>query len=539
MKEGNNVSWNGVDEVLSEPASTAAVAQSKDNLDDVIEPAISLRGRIGLVGLGGQGAHVVLETANYPIFDYIELAALNTDIKDNSRVHKKCKRARIFNIGKDDYEICGTGAGGYPAVAASCFKKSEDEVRNFMSEWRHSLQMKVVFVAVGLGGGTGTGIVVPFLKICRELGFDAVFLLATVPSLSVEGSWKVERAYNALHEAEKHCEGVMLVNNEFIYNQIKADEAETKIFKEINRRLVKVLAAYIEVMSISSDVNLDLSDLIAPFKPEKGRRPVDGSLEGCEFLFAKGLLKRPDSTRQVEVEKQPSENPQEKEEKPKVAKLFSIGIGLASGENRIDDAMSSAMDSYYLVNHGSLSGASHLLYFYFTPFDGDKPLLSSEVKSLTDRAKQKAGRELQFSGGGGEADDISWYADEFKDDAMMLILMSSGFDFTPSEAYVHDLEETQREIDEKKQKARSAEKNVTLETVAIVELPDLPNEQKKKGLSDAARERKDVPTLTMPTNSDSTLYADTELDGGSSVAPKKEEQKMGHQSEIQKSLEES
>ena len=538
MKEGNNVSWNGVDEVLSEPASTAVVVESKDNLDDVIEPAISLRGRIGLVGLGGQGAHVVLETANYPIFDYIELAALNTDIKDNSRVYKKCKRARIFNIGKDDYEICGTGAGGYPAVAAACFKKSEDEIRNFMSEWRHSLHMKVVFVAVGLGGGTGTGIVVPFLKICRELSFDAVFLLATVPSLCVEGSMKVERAYNALHEAEKHCEGVMLVNNEFIYNKIKADEAETKIFKEINRRLVKVLAAYIEIMSISSDVNLDLSDLIAPFKPEKERMPADGSLEGCEFLFAKGLLKRSDSTQQVEVEKQPSENPQEKEEKNKVAKLFSIGIGLASGENRIDDAMDSAMDSYYLVNHGSLSGASHLLYFYITPFDGDKPLLSSEVTALTDRAKEKAGRELQFNGGGGEADDISWYADEFKNDSMMLILMSSGFDFTPSQAYVHDLEETQRELDEKKRenhKSGSAGKNITPGTVVVLELPELSN-QKKKKLSDAALEIKDIPTEVLQTKLDSNLYGNS---GGALTVTKKEALQGGHQSEIQKSLEES
>ena len=369
-------------------------------------------GRLGLFCLGGQGSHIAAEA--YALkYRFTEIMVLNTDYKDNSKIRENCPGVRVLDIGKDSYEICGSGAGGRPEVAERGFAEAEAEVLKLLKDFRENKNMQAAFVAVGLGGGTGTGLIAPFLKLCREAGIYRTIVLTTMPSLTMHGSETVELAVKKLEEIQELCDGITIVNNEWIFAASREERISLPvIYDSVNKRIANTLGSFIEVMLSRSRQNIDLNDLLNFIKPDENG----------------------------------------------IARLFVLGKGIGRGENRVIDSVQNALDSFYLVGHGDILGAKALLYHTLT-VRGSGDAYPEDLLQLVDYIEERTGTVLGIKKlGGGEA-DYNCSDPEFTDDAMLQVLLVTDFGKTPLEVFKSDLEleeEAQKERFEARKRDREA-----------------------------------------------------------------------------------
>jgi cell division protein FtsZ len=117
--------------------------------------------KVAVVGVGGQGSNLV----NRLFVNGIQSAttiAVNTDLGHLNLIksHKKVL------IGREITQ--GLGAGGFPEVGGKCADLSRGDLEKVLEGYN------LVFVAAGMGGGTGTGAAPIVAKVAREMGATVV-----------------------------------------------------------------------------------------------------------------------------------------------------------------------------------------------------------------------------------------------------------------------------------------------------------------------------------------------------------------------------
>ncbi len=113
--------------------------------------------KLAVVGLGGQGSNLINRLYNSGIKSAATFA-FNTDAKHLNIVsaHRK------LLLGKSITN--GLGAGGYPEIGAKAADASRTEITNLLQGY------DLVFLAAGMGGGTGGGSAPVVAQIAREQG---------------------------------------------------------------------------------------------------------------------------------------------------------------------------------------------------------------------------------------------------------------------------------------------------------------------------------------------------------------------------------
>ena len=120
-------------------------------------PEMNQIANIKVFGVGGGGSNAV----NRMVADGVqgvEFYIVNTDVQ----VMKNSPCENKIVIGQDTTK--GLGAGGNPEIGRKAAQESENEIREALAD------ANMVFVAAGMGGGTGTGGAPVVAKIARDLG---------------------------------------------------------------------------------------------------------------------------------------------------------------------------------------------------------------------------------------------------------------------------------------------------------------------------------------------------------------------------------
>jgi len=140
--------------------------------------------RIGVIGVGGAGCNTVDRMMKNGVKS-AQTIAVNTD-----QLHLKIVNAhkRVL-IGSSVTK--GLGAGGFPEVATKCAEMSKDKLREVIGE------KELVFIAAGMGGGTGTGAAPVIAEVAKEQGAIVVSIV-TMPfrlerARMTKAKWGLER----------------------------------------------------------------------------------------------------------------------------------------------------------------------------------------------------------------------------------------------------------------------------------------------------------------------------------------------------------
>lgn len=204
--------------------------------------------RIKVVGVGGGGSNAVSRMFRERI-PGVEYMVVNTDSQALVRSDVPLK----IRIG--DQLTQGKGVGGIPELGA----KSAEESREDLYEVIRDADM--VFVAGGMGGGTGTGAAPTIAQISKETG--ALTVGVVTKPFDFEGLRRMRVAEAGIKRLSEHVDTLLVIPNERLHviaeDEITAENA-FRMADDVLRMGVQSIA---ELVTVAGDINVDFADVNA------------------------------------------------------------------------------------------------------------------------------------------------------------------------------------------------------------------------------------------------------------------------------------
>lgn len=213
-----------------------------------IEPEIEAFARIKVVGVGGSGGNAINHMVNSKVRG-VEFIAINTDAQD---LHKSLARKKI-HIGKNLTRGLGTG------MAPDTGQRAADETKEEIQETLKGADM--VFIACGMGGGTGTGASPVVAQTAREQG--ALVVGVVTKPFFFEGAQRARIADQGLDALSKQVDALIVIPNDRILGIVGKDvtfKAAFALCDEILRQAVEGISDLITTPGI---INVDFADIRA------------------------------------------------------------------------------------------------------------------------------------------------------------------------------------------------------------------------------------------------------------------------------------
>lgn len=272
----------------------------------------------------------------------------------------------------------GLGAGADPEVGEKAAIESMDDIREALGH-----NTKMVFITAGMGGGTGTGAAPVVAQVAKELGILTVAIV-TLP-FDFEGKRRLEQAHSGLEKLRENVDSLIIINNDRLAEQYPDLDYE-EAFSQANEVLTNAAKGMAEVITAPFKVNIDFRD-------------------------AKTVLENSGTA------------------------LMSIGI--ASGENRAEDAVKRALDSP-LLNDNKITGAKKVMLLILSGEEHKAKM--NEIKFISSYIQNEAG-------GGNKADVIFGVGTEDGlGESIKVLVVATGFapeheknTAIPAERIIHDL----------------------------------------------------------------------------------------------------
>ncbi len=211
---------------------------------------------VKIIGLGGAGANM-LDRAALDGMTGAEMMCINTDMRTLSSSVAGGKIQIGRNLTK------GLGAGGDPYLGLKAAQESEQEIRDSLRE------RKMIFLCVGLGGGTGSGAAPLICRIAREEGaFVVVF--ATMP-FSFEGARRREQAETALNEIAVLSNALVTFDNGRMGELVLAKQGIHEAFAAADRMISESIKAVTRLVVRPGLINVGLDDLMSALSTTRSR----------------------------------------------------------------------------------------------------------------------------------------------------------------------------------------------------------------------------------------------------------------------------
>ena len=202
--------------------------------------------KIKVVGIGGSGSNAVSRMMACKIKG-VELIAINTDIQDL----KKTRAHRKIRIGGK--QTGGLGTGMNPEKG----KKSAEEDREKIKELLKDSDL--VFIACGLGGGTGTGASPVVADILKEQGILTVAVV-TMP-FSFEGNQRMVIARQGLEEIKGKVDTLISISNDKLFSIIDPKASVDSAFWLCDDVLRQAVSGISDLIVLPGIINIDFADV--------------------------------------------------------------------------------------------------------------------------------------------------------------------------------------------------------------------------------------------------------------------------------------
>ncbi len=214
----------------------------------IVESELQRGARIVAVGVGGGGGNMIGHMLKEGISG-IELIIANTD----AQVLDQSAAATKIQLGAQLTK--GLGAGMKPAVGKDSALESYDSLREALSG------ADIVFIAAGLGGGTGTGAAPVIASIAKELG--ALTISVVTKPFMFEGRKRMKLAEEGLVELKESSDSIVVIPNDKLLSIVDRKLGMKDSFKIVDSVLAQAVSGTSGVILASgdNDINLDFADL--------------------------------------------------------------------------------------------------------------------------------------------------------------------------------------------------------------------------------------------------------------------------------------
>lgn len=218
-----------------------------DNENDMFEPDVNIK----VVGVGGGGGNALncMVVAGIKDVDYI---AVNTDAK---ALHSS-KASHKVQIGEKLTR--GRGAGNKPDVGERSAQENKDEIAAALKG------AQMVFIAAGMGGGTGTGAAPVVAEIAQEL--DILTVAVVTKPFNFEQKAKMIQAEKGIEELKKHVDSLIVIPNEKLLVGSEKPLTMKESFAMADDILKTGVKSIAELITVEGMINLDFADVETTMK---------------------------------------------------------------------------------------------------------------------------------------------------------------------------------------------------------------------------------------------------------------------------------
>ena len=222
---------------------------------------------IKVIGVGGGGGNAVTHMLEKTI-DGVEFICANTDVQALAKSNVKTQLQLGRNITK------GLGAGTDPDVGRTAAIEDRDQISDALSG------ADMVFIAAGMGGGTGTGAAPVVAQVTKEMGILTVAVV-TRP-FSFEGKQRTEVANDGINALNQSVDSLIIIPNEKLEAVLGPEISMQEAFGLADDILLGAVQGIAELITCPGLINVDFAD-VKTVMSEMGMAMIgSGKAEGQE-----------------------------------------------------------------------------------------------------------------------------------------------------------------------------------------------------------------------------------------------------------------
>ena len=205
-----------------------------------------MRPRIAVIGVGGAGGNAVNNMIAAGLTG-AEFMVANTDAQalEASGAEKR------IQLGPSLTE--GLGAGSKPEIGEAAAEEAIEDIRAAIAGCH------MVFIAAGMGGGTGTGAASVIARVSKEFGILTVAVV-TKP-FQFEGSRRLRVAEAGIGELRKHVDTLLVIPNQNLFRIATDRTTFAEAFVLADQVLYSGIACIVDLIVKEGLINLDLADV--------------------------------------------------------------------------------------------------------------------------------------------------------------------------------------------------------------------------------------------------------------------------------------
>jgi len=201
---------------------------------------------VKVIGVGGGGGNAI-NTMVDDRLQGVEFITANTD-----RQALNQSRADIcLQIGPNITK--GLGAGADPETGELAAQESLDEIKESLKG------ADMVFVAAGLGGGTGTGAAPIVAKISKELG--ALTVAVVTKPFHFEGKARMRNAERGWDQLRKYADTIITVPNDRLLSLMQKNSKLSDMLSMADKVLLQAVKGITDLINVPGMINADFADL--------------------------------------------------------------------------------------------------------------------------------------------------------------------------------------------------------------------------------------------------------------------------------------
>ncbi|MEK7538224.1 MAG: cell division protein FtsZ [Patescibacteria group bacterium] len=213
-----------------------------------VEPEVAAFARIKVIGVGGSGKNAVNHMVSSKIKG-VEFIVMNTDAQD---LHHSLAGKKI-HIGKNLTRGLGTGMN--PEIGRRAAEETKEEIQGVLKG------ADMVFIAGGMGGGTGTGAAPVVAGIAKEQG--ALTIGVVTRPFTFEGSHRGRVAEAGLEELRKQVDALIVVPNDRILSVADKETTFKSAFTMSDEVLRQAVEGISDLITMPGIINVDFADIRA------------------------------------------------------------------------------------------------------------------------------------------------------------------------------------------------------------------------------------------------------------------------------------
>jgi len=205
-----------------------------------------MKPRIAVVGVGGAGGNAV----NNMVAAGLSGAQFMVANTDAQALAASSAEVRI-QLGSSLTE--GLGAGSKPEIGEAAAEEALAEIRGAVSGCH------MVFIAAGMGGGTGTGAASVIARVAKE--FDILTVAVVTKPFLFEGSRRMRVAEAGIAELKNHVDTLLVIPNQNLFRVATDRTTFAEAFVLADQVLYSGIACIVDLIIKEGLINLDLADV--------------------------------------------------------------------------------------------------------------------------------------------------------------------------------------------------------------------------------------------------------------------------------------